>query len=31
MYGPMITDIDVVVTPFTGRVKFAVSCDATPT
>lgn len=31
MYGPMISDIDVVVTSFTGRVKFAVSVDATPT
>jgi hypothetical protein len=31
MYGPMISDIDVVVTTFTGRVKFLVKVGQEPT
>lgn len=31
MYGDKISDIDIVLTSFTGRVKFAVSVDEFPT
>ena len=31
MYGDKISDIDVVVTQFSGRVKFCISVDKIPT